>query len=86
MSEETSFNQIKEAINIAERIERLRDSCYTEKKDISHIEGALTCIYSDSIGKYEKLDRLSSILWIITREPNKDWSVAEAKRKILEYL
>ena len=73
MDNEVTFNQVKEALEIASRIEKIKNQIHQRKLDMTFKEDAAHRVRVDDVGDYVMLDRLGKILYEITKNSDSNW-------------
>ena len=75
----TTFNQVWEALEIATRIEKLGKYIHQRKLDMTFREDAAHRIRVDEAEEFAALDRLSRILYTITEHSDENWKDTKYK-------
>ena len=87
MENDVTFSKVKEAIEIADRIEKLKAFVYEHKHDLIHTSGAVkaVCVDRNELQDYFHYEQLDGILYEITKT-DKDWSVGRCCGNIFTEL
>ncbi len=89
MDNENTFNQVKEALEIASRIESLKNYIHQRKQDITFKDDAAHRVRIEEADSYVALDRLSKILYAITVYPYDNWKDTKFRdlvRDLMQYV
>lgn len=79
---EVTFNQVKEALEIASRVEKVRDYIYTLKADMTFKEDAAPRVRIDDVELYTALSRLNDILYELSRDANRNWNTGDVQERV----
>ena len=73
MDNEVTFNKVKEALEIASRIEKIKTQIHQRRLDMTFKDDAAHRVRIDNVGEYIMLDRLGKILYEITKNSDTNW-------------
>ena len=80
---EVTFNQVKEALEIASRVEKVRDYIRGLKADMTYEDDAVLRVRTDDVELYTALSRLSDILYVISYNANRNWNQTDVKEGVV---
>ena len=79
---EVTFNQVKEALEIASRVEKVRDYIHELKADMTYEDDAVLRVRTDDVELYTALSRLSDILYELSRDANRNWNHGDVQERV----
>ena len=80
---EVTFNQVKEALEIASRVEKVRDFIRGLLADMTYDDDAVLRVRTDDVKLYTALSRLSDILYELSRDANRNWNYSDVNEGVM---
>ena len=81
---DATFDRVKEALEIASRIEAAKEYIREMKLDMTYDDDAVHRIRVDDVDNYIALDKLGLILYELSRDPNKSWDQHTTEETVLK--
>lgn len=79
---EVTFNQVKEALEIASRVEKVRDYIRGLKADMTFKDDAAQRVMVNDTESYVALSRLSDILYELSKDANRNWNYSDVQERV----
>lgn len=81
---EVTFNQVKEALEIASRVEKVQDYIHKLKADMTFKDDAVLRVWTDDVELYTALSRLSDILYKLSENANRSWNQRDVHERVMD--
>lgn len=86
-NQDATFSKVREALEIADRVEKLRKYVNGRRKDLIHEIGAVRAVdvERNELQNYFHYEQINDILWHIVR-PGNEWKVEQCCGNIMTEL